>query len=130
MPPGAIGGIYKGKPCGALGDISIFSFNGNKTLTAGGGGMVLTDNDAYAKFVRHVATQARPTLEYKHDVVGFNYRMTNLNAAVGIAQLERLGEMVAAKKADRYELRLCNRGTQRHAADAASRAFGQRRMAI
>ena len=95
---GAIGGTYKDRPCGALGDISIFSFNGNKTLTAGGGGMVLTDNDDYATYVRHLATQARPTREYVHDKVGYNYRMTNLNAAVGLAQLERLDEMVAAKR--------------------------------
>ena len=108
---GAIGGMYKGKPCGALGDLSTFSFNGNKTLTAGGGGMVLTDNDEQARLIAHLATQARPTREYFHDMVGFNYRMTNLNAAVGLAQLERLEEMVAAKKriASTYDAALSSR---------------------
>lgn len=96
---GAIGASYKGQPCGALGDISTFSFNGNKTVTAGGGGMVLTDEETVAHFVRHISTQARPGSEYVHDRVGYNYRMTNLNAAVGLAQLERLDEMVAAKRA-------------------------------
>ncbi|QUS39125.1 aminotransferase class I/II-fold pyridoxal phosphate-dependent enzyme [Tardiphaga alba] len=96
---GAIGGTYKGKPCGALGDVSAFSFNGNKTLTAGGGGMVLTDDAHIAQIVRHRSTQARPGADYIHDAVGYNYRMTNLNAAVGLAQLERLGEMVSAKRA-------------------------------
>jgi len=108
---GAIGGRYKGRPCGAFGDISVFSFNGNKTVTAGGGGMVLTDDDGIARFVRHVSTQARPTREYVHDIAGYNYRMTNLNAAVGLAQLERLEEMVASKRAiaERYDLALAGR---------------------
>jgi dTDP-4-amino-4,6-dideoxygalactose transaminase len=96
---GAIGAAYRGRPCGSFGDASVFSFNGNKTVTAGGGGMVLTDDEAIAKAVRHLSTQARPTRDYLHDRVGFNYRMTNLNAAVGLAQLERLDEMVAAKRA-------------------------------
>jgi perosamine synthetase len=95
---GAIGGRYKKRPCGSLGDLSIFSFNGNKTLTAGGGGMVLTNDADQARFIRHISTQARPTSDYFHDVAGFNYRMTNLNAAVGLAQLERLDEMIACKK--------------------------------
>ena len=108
---GAIGGFYKGKPCGALGDLSTLSFNGNKTLTAGGGGMVLTDDDDHAQWIAHVAAQARPTREYTHDMVGFNYRMTNLNAAVGLAQLERLDEMVAAKQriARTYDTALAER---------------------
>lgn len=107
----AIGATYKGHPCGSLGDVSVFSFNGNKTVTAGGGGMVLTDDDAKARLVRHVSAQARPTRDYVHDQVGFNYRMTNLNAAVGLAQLERLGEMVAAKQAiaARYDAALGGR---------------------
>lgn len=107
----AIGASYKGRPCGSLGDISVFSFNGNKTVTAGGGGMVMTDDDAKARFVRHVSTQARPTREYVHDHVGFNYRMTNINAAVGLAQLERLDEMVATKRAvaRRYDAALAGR---------------------
>ena len=107
----AIGATYDGKPCGSLGDISVFSFNGNKTVTAGGGGMVLTDDDTKARFIRHVSTQARPGREYVHDHVGFNYRMTNINAAVGLAQVERLEEMVAAKQAiaARYDAALAGR---------------------
>jgi perosamine synthetase len=107
----AIGATYRGRPCGSLGDISVFSFNGNKTVTAGGGGMVMTDDDAMASFVRHLSTQARPTREYVHDLVGYNYRMTNLNAAVGLAQVERLHEMVAAKQAiaARYDSELNGR---------------------
>ncbi len=108
---GAIGGAYKGRPCGGFGDVSIFSFNGNKTVTAGGGGMLLTDDEPRARFVRHVSTQARPALDYVHDRVGYNYRMTNVNAAIGLAQLERLGEMVANKRAiaARYDAALARR---------------------
>lgn len=102
---GAIGGRYRGRPCGTGGEIAIFSFNGNKTVTAGGGGMVVTDDAAVADRVRHLSTQARLGGDYLHDMVGFNYRMTNLNAAVGLAQLERLAEMVAARRgiAARYD---------------------------
>lgn len=96
---GAIGGCYRGRPCGSGGDAAIFSFNGNKTVTAGGGGVVVTDDDAIARRARHLSTQARLGADYLHDAVGFNYRMTNLNAAVGLAQLERLDAMVASKRA-------------------------------
>lgn len=81
------------------GDLSIYSFNGNKTVTAGGGGMVLTDDASKARYIRHISTQARPNADYIHDCIGFNYRMTNVNAAIGLAQIERLGDMVAAKRA-------------------------------
>jgi dTDP-4-amino-4,6-dideoxygalactose transaminase len=95
---GAIGASYKGRPVGALGTAAIFSFNGNKVVTAGGGGMVVADDARIAHTVRHLSTQARPGADYVHDAAGFNYRMTNLNAAVGLAQLERLDEMVAVKR--------------------------------
>ena len=95
---GAIGAQYKGQPAGAFGDFATFSFNGNKTVTAGGGGMVVCDDETSAKFIRHISTQARTGNSYSHDNIGFNYRMTNLNAAVGLAQLERLNEMVSAKR--------------------------------
>lgn len=95
----AIGARYRGRPCGTGGDVSIFSFNGNKTVTAGGGGMVVTDDEQIAHKVRHLSTQARLDADYLHDMVGFNYRMTNINAAVGLAQMERLDEMVAARRA-------------------------------
>lgn len=108
---GAIGAGYKGEPCGSFGAISTLSFNGNKTVTAGGGGMVMTNDDTVARLIRHVSTQARPGLDYVHDRIGYNYRMTNLNAAVGLAQLERLHEMVAAKRAiaARYDTALSGR---------------------
>ncbi len=95
---GAIGAKYKGQPAGAFGDFAAFSFNGNKTVTAGGGGMVVCNCDTRAKSIRHLSTQARVGKQYVHDTIGFNYRMTNLNAAVGLAQIERLGTMLEAKK--------------------------------
>ncbi len=99
---GAIGAIYKDKPVGCFGDIAMFSFNGNKTVTAGGGGMIVTNREDWAARVRHLSTQARAAAAYQYDEVGFNYRMTNLNAAVGLAQLERLPEMLATKKAHAF----------------------------
>jgi dTDP-4-amino-4,6-dideoxygalactose transaminase len=96
---GAIGARYRGRPSGSGGTAAIFSFNGNKTVTAGGGGMLVTDDAALAQQVRHLSTQARPGKDYIHDMIGFNYRMTNINAALGRAQLERLDEMVAARRA-------------------------------
>lgn len=96
---GAIGARYRGRPSGSGGAAAIFSFNGNKTVTAGGGGMLVTDDHALAGQVRHMSTQARPGGDYIHDMIGFNYRMTNINAALGLAQIERLDEMVAARHA-------------------------------
>lgn len=95
---GAIGARYKGRPAGGLGDLAIFSFNGNKTVTAGGGGMVVTDDADMARRLRALCAQARIGAEYRYEAIGFNYRMTNINAAVLLAQIERLEEMVAAKR--------------------------------
>lgn len=95
---GAIGATYKGRPAGSFGTFSIFSFNGNKTVTAGGGGMVLTDDEERASYLSHLSKQARIGEDYEHDAIGFNYRMTNVNAAIGIAQLERLVEMLARRR--------------------------------
>ncbi|MDA0656130.1 MAG: aminotransferase class I/II-fold pyridoxal phosphate-dependent enzyme, partial [Proteobacteria bacterium] len=108
---GAIGAHYKGKHVGKGGAFATFSFNGNKTVTAGGGGMVVCDDEDAAIKIRHLSTQARVGERYTHDQVGFNYRMTNLNAAVGLAQLERLDEMVTAKRAiaSRYDTAISNR---------------------
>ena len=94
---GAIGATYNGQACGSFGDTSVISFNGNKTITAGGGGVVLTDNDHLAQQARHLSTQARADVAYIHDQVGYNYRMTNLNAAVGLAQLEQLPAILKDK---------------------------------
>jgi len=82
--------------------VGVLSFNGNKVITAGGGGMLVTSDAEIARHARHLSTQARTHLiEYLHDVVGFNYRMPNLNAALALAQLERLPELVAARQANR-----------------------------
>ena len=95
----AIGATYKDRPIGALGaTLNVLSFNGNKTVTTGGGGAVFGERGELIERVRHLATTARKGPSYNHDCVGFNYRMTNLEAAVGCAQLERLDELVAAKR--------------------------------
>ncbi|HUU24008.1 MAG TPA: aminotransferase class I/II-fold pyridoxal phosphate-dependent enzyme [Methyloceanibacter sp.] len=108
---GAIGARYKGRPAGSLGDGAIFSFNGNKTVTAGGGGMLVTNNGAWADRARLLSTQARDGAAYRYVDAGFNYRMPNINAALGLAQLERLAEMLAAKRAiaARYDVALDGR---------------------
>jgi perosamine synthetase len=95
----SLGARYKGIPVGHLGDIACLSFNGNKIITTGGGGMVVTDDENICRRVRYLTTQAKddPT-EYIHREVGFNYRLSNIQAALGCAQLERLDEYVAAKR--------------------------------
>lgn len=94
----AIGATYYGKPIGQLADASVFSFNGNKTVTCGGGGMVVGNDEKLMEHIRHLTTTARVSKEYDFDMVGFNYRMTNIQAAVGCAQMERLGEFIKRKK--------------------------------
>jgi perosamine synthetase len=96
----ALGARYKGRAVGTLGDFACLSFNGNKLLTCGGGGMLLTNRTAAAARARHLSTQAKADrVEYVHDEIGFNYRLTNVQAAVGCAQAERLAEFAAAKRA-------------------------------
>jgi perosamine synthetase len=95
----ALGARYKGRRVGQLGaDLTIISFNGNKTVTAGGGGAVVGNDAELLNLVRHLTTTARIGSDYLHDRVGFNYRMTNLQAAVGCAQLEQLEKFVARKQ--------------------------------
>ena len=94
----ALGARYRGRNLGELADLTVFSFNGNKTITSGGGGMVVGGEKVLLQSIRHLSTQARKGPHYDHDEVGFNYRMTNLQAAVGCAQLERLDEFVSAKR--------------------------------
>lgn len=95
----ALGASYKGKSLGSLADLSIFSFNGNKTLTSGGGGAIVGMDSSLLEKAKHLSTTAKvPGIEYVHDAVGFNYRMTNLQAAVGCAQLERSEALVGARK--------------------------------
>lgn len=96
----SLGSLYKGRPVGADADIACFSFNGNKIITAGGGGMVVTRDEALAARVRYLSTQAKDDpSEYVHGDVGYNYRLTNLQAAVGCAQLEQLDDHVRRKRA-------------------------------
>jgi aminotransferase in exopolysaccharide biosynthesis len=94
----ALGASYQKQNLGEQADLTVFSFNGNKTITCGGGGMVVGGQEHLLKRIRHLSTQARLGPDYDHDEVGFNYRMTNLQAAVGCAQLERLDEFVSAKR--------------------------------
>ena len=95
----ALGATYKDRRLGEIvADLTMFSFNGNKTFTAGGGGAVIGSDEAVVKWLRHLTTTARVGADYNHDVVGFNYRMTNIQAAVGCAQLERYEEFVSAKQ--------------------------------
>lgn len=97
----SLGARYKNRMTGSIGDIACFSFNGNKILTTGGGGMIVTNNEVWAARARHLTTQAKrhPT-EYVHDEVGYNYRLTNLQAAVGCAQMERLDDMIGSRRAN------------------------------
>lgn len=93
-------GRFAGRQVGTLGRIGAFSFNGNKLITTGGGGMVVTDDEALAHRARHLSTQARlPGLAYDHDEVGYNYRLSNLAAALGVAQLEELERLLRARRA-------------------------------
>jgi perosamine synthetase len=95
----SLGAKYKEQMVGTLGDIACLSFNGNKIITTGGGGMILTDSEAWAQKARYLTTQAKDDpLEYVHNEVGYNYRLSNIQAAMGVAQFEKLAEHVAAKR--------------------------------
>ncbi|MFZ9628238.1 MAG: aminotransferase class I/II-fold pyridoxal phosphate-dependent enzyme, partial [Ilumatobacteraceae bacterium] len=95
----ALGAAYKGRPAGTLDDIGIFSFNGNKIITTSGGGMVLSPETRLADRVRHLSTQARQPVEhYEHREVGFNYRLSNVLAALGRVQLARLPQFIERRR--------------------------------
>ena len=95
----ALGSEYLGKPVGAMGEVSVISFNGNKIITTSGGGMFLTDDEEVADKVRYWATQSRePVVWYEHKEIGYNYRLSNVLAALGRAQLKRLPEFVAKRR--------------------------------
>ena len=102
----ALGGRYRGGPLdgrqvGTIGRIGCFSFNGNKLITTGGGGMLVTDDEGLARRARHLSTQARlPGRAYDHDEMGYNYRLSNLAAALGVAQLEELPQLLEARRAN------------------------------
>lgn len=101
----ALGGFYKGKPLGSFGELSVFSFNGNKIITASGGGMLLTDDKAEAEKARFWSTQSKEkTPWYDHKEVGYNYRMSNISAGIARGQLDVLDLRVKQKKAihERY----------------------------
>lgn len=97
----SIGSKYKGKHTGLFGKIGALSFNGNKTITTGGGGMLLFMDEELGTLAKHLTTQAKipHRWEFKHDHIGYNYRMPNINAALGCAQLEHLDEFIADKRA-------------------------------
>lgn len=105
----ALGATYQGRPAGAFGDIACFSFNGNKIITTSGGGMLVCNRKEWADRARYLATQARePTPHYEHAEVGYNYRMSNLLAAVGRGQLQVLVDRVDRRRSifDRYQAEL------------------------
>ena len=96
----SIGSKYKGKHTGTFGKIGAISFNGNKTITTGGGGMMLFNDEELGAYAKHITTQAKipHRWEFRHDHIGYNYRMPNINAALGCAQLEHIEEYVASKR--------------------------------
>lgn len=95
----SLGSEYQGKRTGSIGHLGCFSFNGNKIITTGGGGMITTDDPLLAERARYLSTQAKDDpIEYVHGDVGYNYRLTNIQAALGVAQMEQLPSFVAAKK--------------------------------
>jgi len=95
----SLGAEYRGRKLGQLADIACFSFNGNKIITTGSGGMIVTDREDWAERAKYLTTQAKDDpVEYVHEAVGYNYRLTNIQAAMGCAQLEQLSDYVAAKR--------------------------------
>ena len=96
----SIGSLYKGKHTGTFGKVGAISFNGNKTITTGGGGMMLFNDEELGALAKHLTTQAKipHRWEFRHDHIGYNYRMPNINAALGCAQLENLDKFVESKR--------------------------------
>lgn len=99
----SLGATHGDRPAGSFGDAAVLSFNGNKIMTTSGGGMLLTQHEALADRVRYLSTQARqPVAYYEHTEIGYNYRLSNVLAALGRAQLTRLDEMIARRREVRY----------------------------
>lgn len=97
-------GKYLGYYAGTIGDIGVYSFNGNKIITTGGGGMIVSKNKEYMEKCRYLSTQAKnDTLYFIHDEIGYNYRMSNLQAALGLAQLEQLEQFIKTKEDNYFE---------------------------
>lgn len=103
----SIGSYYKGKHTGTFGKFGVLSFNGNKLITTGGGGMILTDDEQLGKMAKHITTTAKipHQWEFKHDHIGYNYRLTNIAAALGCAQIENLDYLLGLKRklAEQYK---------------------------
>jgi pyridoxal phosphate-dependent aminotransferase EpsN len=96
----AVGASYRGRPAGSMGDLAFFSFNGNKIITTSGGGMLLSDRGEWIERARYLSAQARdPVLHYEHREVGYNYRMSNVLAGLGLSQYADLERRIAAKRA-------------------------------
>jgi perosamine synthetase len=96
----SIGSIYKDKQTGTFGLFGVYSFNGNKTITCGGGGMIVTDDESLAKMAKHLTTQAKipHAWNFEHDYIGYNYRLPNINAALAVAQMEQLDVFIKNKR--------------------------------
>ncbi|MEN9993461.1 MAG: hypothetical protein RL762_118 [Bacteroidota bacterium] len=95
----ALGSYYKGKHAGSFGHIGVFSFNGNKIISTGGGGVIVTNDEALAKRAKHLTTQAKVSaMEYIHDEIGYNYRLVNVLAAIGVAQMEQFPDLLERKR--------------------------------
>ena len=96
----SIGSYFYGKHTGTFGDLGVLSFNGNKTITTGGGGIIITDDEETGKIAKHITTTAKVDhpWEYVHDRIGFNYRLPNINAALGCAQMEMLPSILEKKR--------------------------------
>ena len=95
----ALGSLFKGKHAGSFGKFGVFSFNGNKIISTGGGGVIVTDDEELAKKAKHLTTQAKVSaMEYIHDDIGYNYRLVNVLAAIGVAQMEEFPTLLENKK--------------------------------
>ena len=96
----SLGSYYKNKHSGTFSKVSAFSFNGNKIITSGGGGVIITDDEILAKKAKHLTTTAKVPhpYEYEHDIIGYNYRMPNLNASLLVAQLEQVDKFIKSKR--------------------------------
>jgi aminotransferase in exopolysaccharide biosynthesis len=95
----ALGSYYNGKHAGSFGKFGVFSFNGNKIISTGGGGVIVTNDEELAKKAKHLTTQAKVSaMEYIHDEIGYNYRLVNVLAAIGVAQMERFEGLLERKQ--------------------------------
>ena len=122
----SLGAAYRDRPVGQWGDIACLSFNGNKLLTTGGGGMILTNNTAWAQRAKYLTTQAKDDpVEYVHGAIGYNYRLTNVQAAMGCAQMELLDEYIVAKRRIAAITRRHSSGSRRRCTIPVARRIGR-----